>query len=189
MKKLLFIFAFFNFTAHAGLKYSVGTDLFQIQYKEQRYKFDDYDAFKNPNKNITRIAWGVSYKPFEDKHIYLGLRTNRGINYETSTTAFDTVAKQNVNVKTKLVSDSIYLATAIHKNIIPYIIATKIDTKTTIFYNNGLRVYSNKNSILHGFGVAVPFMEKHSVAFTYFFSDRKYNAKRTFGVSYSYYLI
>lgn len=169
------------------LHITIGTDLFQMQYNEQRYKFDNYDAFKNPYNNIKRITLGVNYQPFEGKHLYLGIRTNRGVNYETQTVAYDTMTNQNVGVQTKLKADSIFVATAVHKYIIPYFAVSSIHTNTNIKYDNGFVVNSKKNSILYGFGIAVPFKEKHSLAFTYFLPNAKYNAKRTFGLSYNYY--
>jgi hypothetical protein len=186
MRNILLFALLCTLSSKADVRYVIGTDLFQMQYKEQRYKFDDYGTFKDPINNISRLSIGINYQPFKNKYLYTGLRTTRLINAPTSTKAFDTYIKQEVNVDTKLISDSFFIATAVHKRIVPYITITRIETKTEIMYQGGIKIQKNNHTTLYGTGFAVPFCQNHSISFTYFLPDKKYNSKRAFGLSYNY---
>jgi hypothetical protein len=165
---------------------TIGTDLFQMQYKEQRYYFDKYDALKNPLDNITRVSWGLTYRVFENIPVYIGIKTNRGINFATTTKAFDTKARKNVIVSTKTIADSVFIGGAVHQYLIPFIVATRLYSDTEINYQNGLLFNSSKKSLFYGYGVAIPFKQKHTISIAYFLPNKGYNTKRMFGLSYNY---
>lgn len=167
--------------------FGVGLDLFQTQYKEQRYKFDDKSAFKNPvNNAISRIAWNISYRVAERYPFYVGLRTNRGINFPIREVAYDNVTKQNVRINIKSQADSVYFATAVHSRIFPFIIATRLQSKPTIYYNNGLNFTTRGLTTMYGFGLATPLGNKGTASFTYYLPNKDFNTKRAVGVSYNY---
>lgn len=170
--------------------FGVGVDLFQTQYKNQRYKFDNNGAFKNPIDNaISRIAWNTSYRITKEYPFWLGFRTNRGINFPIQDWAFDTITNQKVRVDTKSVADSVYLATAVHKRVLPFIIASRLQSKSTIYYDNGLSFISSGLTTMYGFGIATPLGSKGTVSFAYYLSNKDFNIKRMFGISVNYFLI
>ena len=181
---LLSFFASFNVFAEQ-FRFAVGTDLFQAQYNPQRIKFDDYNSFKEPQNNITRLSIGVSYQPFKDKYFWIALRTNRLINAPITTTAFDTVLQQDVDVRQKLIADSLVFQTAIHPKILPYFVISRANSQTEIMYKNGRYSSSDITTLLYGFGFSVPF-DKHSISFTYFLGNKDFNTKQAFGISYNY---
>lgn len=169
---------------------SIGLDLFQTQYKEQRYKFDNQSAFKNPIDNaISKVAWNLSYKITKEYPFWLGFRTNRGINFPIREWTFDTITKQNVKIDIKSEADSLYLATAVHKRVLPFIIASRLQSKSTLYYNNGLNFTKNDFTTMYGFGIATPLGSKGTVSFTYYLPNKEFNIKRMFGISISYFLI
>ena len=190
---IIVIFSSFAFTQQElGNRFhlGVGFDLFQIQHKEQRYKFDDKSAFKNPIDNtISRVAWNASYRLTENYPFYLGLRTNRGINFAIQEVAYDVVTKQQVTIDVKSQADSLYLATAVHKRILPFAIATRIQSKSTVHYNSGLSFSTKGLTTMHGFGIATPLANKGTISFTYYLPNKDFNTKRMFGVSLNYFLI
>ena len=168
----------------------VGFDLFQTQYKQQRYKFDDKSTLKNPIDNgISRVAWNVSYRITKDKPFYIGLRTNRGINLPVQEIAYDNVAKQNVRIDIKSEVDSLYLATAVHKRVLPFVIASRLQSKSTVQYNNGLNFTTRGLTAMYGFGLATPLGNKGTASFTYYLPNKEFNTKRMFGISVNYFLI
>jgi len=170
--------------------FAVGLDLFQTQYKPQRYKFDNNSAFKNPVDNaISRIAWNLSYRITKEYPFWLGFRTNRGINFPIREWAFDTVTKQNVKIDIKSEADSLYLATAVHKRVLPFIIASRLQSKSTLYYNNGLNFTKNDFTTMYGFGIATPFGSKGTVSLTYYLPNKDFNIKKMFGISVNYFLI
>ncbi len=170
--------------------FAVGLDLFQTQYKEQRYKFDDKSAFKNPIDNgISRVAWNASYRITENYPFYVGLRTNRGVNFPIREVAYDTISKQKVKVDIKSQADSVYFATAIHKRVLPFIIATRLQSKSIVYYDNGMSFASKKLNIMYGIGVATPLGKKGTASFTYYLPNKDFNTKRMFGISVNYFLI
>jgi len=179
--------AFFITDSDAKSLYvTIGTDMFQAQYKQQRYKFDDYNVVKTPYKNISRISLALSYKPFEKYYIFITARSNRLINNLTQTTATDTVGGDKVIVLQKLIADSLIISTAIHKRIMPFVVATNATSKNYIIYNNNVSVTSKINTILYGGGMTLLITNKHSISFTYFIGNKDFNTKRAFGVSYNY---
>lgn len=170
--------------------FAVGLDLFQTQYKPQRYKFDNNSAFKNPIDNaISRVAWNLSYKITKEYPFWLGFRTNRGINFPIREWAFDTVTKQNVKIDIKSEADSLYLATAVHKKVLPFILASRLQSKSTLYYNNGLNFTKNDFTTMYGFGIATPLGSKGTVSFTYYLPNKDFNTKKMFGISVNYFLI
>lgn len=170
--------------------FAVGLDLFQTQYKTQRYKFDNQSVFKDPIDNgVSKIAWNVSYRITKDKPFYIGLRTNRGINFPIQEQAYDTVAKQNVRIDIKSEVDSLYLATAVHKRVLPFIIASRLQSKSTVYYNSGLNFTTRGLTTMYGFGLATPLGSKGTASFTYYLPNKDFNTKRMFGVSVNYFLI
>lgn len=189
----LLIFSSFAFTQEElgnRFHFGVGVDLFQTQYKMQRYKFNDKSAFKNPIDNgISRIAWNISYRITKEYPFYVGLRTNRGINFPIQEIAYDTIANQKVRIDIKSEADSIYLATAIHKRVLPFIIATRLQSKSTIYYNNGLTFTGKQLNAMYGIGVATPLGNKGTASFTYYLPNKEFNTKRMFGISVNYFLI
>ena len=190
---LLTIFSSFAFTQEElgnRFHFGVGFDLFQTQYKSQRYEFDNHSAFKDPIDNgISRVAWNASYRITKEHPFYIGLRTNRGINFTTQEQAYDAVAKQNVRVDIKSQADSVYLATAIHKRVLPFIIATRLESKSIIYYNNGLTFTGKKLNAMYGIGVATPLGNKGTASFTYYLPNKEFNTKRMFGISVNYFLV
>jgi len=170
--------------------FGIGFDLFETQYKTQRYEFDKYEAFKNPLDHvISRIAWNFSYRITENAPFYIGFRTNRGINFPIQEWVYDTVAKQKIRIDIKSEADSVYLATAVHKRILPFVIATRLQNKSIIYQNNGLNFIANNLSTMYGFGIATPLGNKGTISFTYYLPNEKFNTKRMFGVSINYFLI
>ena len=190
---LLTIFSSFAFTQEElgnRFHFGVGFDLFQTQYKSQRYKFDDNSAFKNPIDNgISRVAWNASYRVAKNYPFYIGLRTNRGINLPIKEWAYDTIAKQNVRIDIKSQADSVYLATAIHKRVLPFIIATRLESKSTVQYNSGVNFTKKGLTAMYGFGLATPLGNKGTASFTYYLPNKEFNTKRMFGISVNYFLI
>lgn len=189
---LLSAFSSFAFTQEElGKRFhlGIGLDLFQTQYKSQRYEFDNQSAFKNPIDNsISRIAWNASYRITKDKPFYIGLRTNRGINFSIQESAFDTITKQRVRIDIKSEADSLYLATAMHKRVLPFIIATRLQSKSTVYYNS-LNFTTRGLTTMYGFGFATPLGNKGTVSFTYYLPNKDFNTKRMFGVSINYFLM
>lgn len=170
--------------------FAVGLDLFQTQYKTQKYKFDNNSAFKNPVDNaISRVAWNVSYRIAKEYPFWVGLRTNRGVNFPIQEWAFDTVAKQNVKIDIKTEADSLYLATAVHKRVLPFIITSRLQSKSTIYYNNGLNFTTKAFTTMYGFGIATPLGKKGTASLTYYLPNKEFNTKRMFGISVNYFLI
>ena len=170
--------------------FGVGFDLFEIQYKSQRYEFQKYTAFKNPIDNaISRIAWNISYRITENSPFYIGVRTNRGINFPTQEWAYDTILKQKVRVDIKSEADSLYFATAIHKRVLPFIIATRLQSKSIIYYNNGLTFTGKQSNAMYGIGVATPLGNKGTASFTYYLPNKEFNTKKMFGISVNYFLV
>lgn len=188
---LLPFFIIFSSFAKASnnLHISIGTDLFQAHYKEQRIEIDKWSAFQNPHKNISRVSVGLSYKPFNDYYFYITGRTNRLINAPTENKGYDVVANQSVNVFQKLIADSLIFSTALHKNFMPFVVITKSQAQTLVVYNNGVSSNTKVNATLYGGGFAIPFAEKHSIAFTYFLGNKNFNTKRAVGVSYNYLIL
>ena len=190
---LLTIFSSFAFTQEElgnRFHFGVGFDLFQTQYKSQRYEFDNHSAFKDPIDNgISRVAWNASYRITKEHPFYIGLRTNRGINFTTQEQAYDAVAKQNVRVDIKSQADSVYLATAIHKRVLPFIIATRLQSKSIIYYNNGLTFTGKQSNAMYGIGVATPLGNKGTASFTYYLPNKEFNTKKMFGISVNYFLV
>lgn len=171
------------------LHFAVGFDLFQTQYKEQRYKFDNYTSFKNPIENsFSRVAWNLSYRVMQNYPLYIGMKTNRGINLSIKTGAYDTIGQQSVIVNTKSTADSIYIATPINPKILPFIIVTRLQTNSTILYENGKYFSTNNLGILYGTGITIPFKGKYTISFTYFLLNKYFNISRMFGVSVNYFL-
>lgn len=170
--------------------FAVGLDLFQTQYKPQRYKFDNNSAFKNPIDNaISRVAWNVSYRTTKEYPFWLGFRTNRGINFPIQEWAFDTVTKGKIRIDIKSKVDSLYFATAVHKKVLPFIIASRLQSKSTLYYNNGLNFTKNHFTTMYGFGIATPLGSKGTVSFTYYLPNKDFNTKKMFGISVNYFLI
>jgi len=188
---LLPILIIFSSFAIAGnkLHISIGTDLFQAHYKEQRIEIDKWSAFQNPHKNISRVSLGLSYKPFNDYYFYITGRTNRLINAPTENKGYDVVANQSVNVFQKLIADSLIFSTALHKNFMPFMVITKSQAQTLILYKSGYSSFTKKDTTLYGGGFAIPFAEKHSIAFTYFLGNKDFNTKRAVGISYNYLIL
>lgn len=187
---ILFLFCNVSLAHDLGKRFSlnVGTDLYQSHYKEQRYKFDDYGAFKNPTKNISRIAIGGTYRITEGYPIYVGFRTNRLINSPATLKATDIKTNIKVDVHQKFIAESIYLASYVNKYVAPFVVATRLESKTHFIYSSGSVAKVGRLTTLYGFGVAYTFMPKHTIAFTYFLPDDTINTKRAFGFSYAYQL-
>jgi len=170
--------------------FAVGLDLFQTQYKPQRYEFGKYKTFHNPIDNaLSRVAWNVSYRITEQYPFWLGLRTNRGINLPIQEWAFDAVTKQKVRIDIKTEADSIYLATALHKRILPFVIASRLQSKSTLYYDNGLNFTTKGFTTMYGLGIATPLGNKGTVSFTYYLPNKDFNTKRMLGLSVNYFLI
>jgi|688.fasta_scaffold75829_3 hypothetical protein len=190
---LLTIFSSFAFNQEElGNRFhlGVGFDLFETQYKEQRYKFQKYQGLHNPvDHTISRVAWNASYRITKDKPFYIGLRTNRGINFPIQQQVYDTVAKQNVRIDIKSEVDSLYLATAVHKRVLPFIIASRLQSKSTVYYNSGLNFTTRGLTAMYGFGLATPLGNKGTISFTYYLPNKEFNTKRMFGISVNYFLI
>lgn len=163
----------------------VGTDLYQPQYKYQRFQFDNYDVLKQPLKNISRVSLGTSYRLLKEFPLYLGVRTNRLINNYATLQATDVKTGQKLDAHQKLILDSVYLATYVTKHIAPFIVTTRLESDTLFVYQSGSSVKSHKLTTLYGFGLAYS-ASKHTLAFTYFLPDDTMNTKRIFGFSYSY---
>jgi len=190
---ILLSFSSFAFTQEElgkRLHFSVGVDLFQIQNKEQRYKFDNTSSIKSPLDNtMSRVAWNLSYRVTKEYPLYIGVRTNRGINFPTTQYAFDTIANQKVQVDIKSQADSLYVATAVHSKVIPFIIATKLQSSADIIYRNGYSFNNKTTSIMYGVGIGTPLWNKGTISFTYYLPNAKFNTVRMFGLSVNYFII
>jgi hypothetical protein len=192
---LLILFLYIHGIAFASdlgkrLHFGVGTELFQAQYNEQRYEFDDYSSLKRPIENsLSRISWTLSYRLLEDYPLYAGIKTNRGFNMSVSTDATDTVLNQDVKVDTKSNADTVFLAMGVHKRILPFVVATRLELDTKIMYSVGLTIRSQNNYMLYGGGFTFVINPKNLLSFTYYPANKDFNMKRMFGVSYNYLLI
>jgi hypothetical protein len=170
--------------------FAVGLDLFQTQYKKQRYTFDNKSALKNSIDNtISRVAWNISYRITENYPFYIGARTNRGINFPITQSAYDNITKENVRIDIKTVADSVYFATAINKKILPFIITTRFQSHSIIYYNNNTNFSTDNLTIMYGVGMATPLGNKGTLSLTYYLPNKNLNTKRMFGVSVNYFLI
>lgn len=187
---LLFSFKAFSYELGRRFHFGVGVEISQPQYQEQRYKFNDYSSIKKPIANtFSRISWTTSYRLLKDFPVYAGIKTNRGINFAVNTTAFDKVTNQSVNVKTKSIADTVFLAIAIHKKILPFIVMTNLQSKSTVQYTNGFQVKSTNSSILYGGGITIPLTKKQLISFTYYKSNSDFNMKKIYVISYNYLLV
>ena len=190
---LFLIFSSFAFTQEElgnRFHFAIGLDLFQTQYKPQRYEFGKYEAFQNPiNNAISRVAWNISYRLTEEYPFWFGLRTNRGINFPIQEQAYDIVAKQRVRVDIKTEADSVYFATALHKRVLPFVIASRLQSQSTLYYDSGLNFTTRGLTTMYGFGLATPLGSRGTASFTYYLPNKDFNTKRMFGVSVNYFLI
>jgi len=186
---LLFSSDVYAFDMQNKVHLSIGTDIMQSQYNSQRIRFGNFDAFKRPDLNITRVSVGITYKPFDDYYIYITGRTNRLVNAYAQMQGFDTVMNVNVNVYQKVVADSLILSAAIHKNIVPYIVASRTTSNTIVIYPQKFTSESTIHTMLYGFGFSVPFQTKHSISITYFLANKDFNTKRIIGLSYNYFIL
>ena len=190
---LFLIFSSFAFSQEElgnRFHFAIGLDLFQTQYKPQRYEFGKYEAFKTPIDNaISRVAWNISYRLTEEYPFWFGLRTNRGINFPIQEQAYDIVAKQRVRVDIKTEADSLYFATALHKRVLPFVIASRLQSQSTLYYDSGLSFTTRGLTTMYGFGLATPLGSRGTASFTYYLPNKDFNTKRMFGVSVNYFLI
>lgn len=168
------------------LTFSVGTTLLQNQYNSPRYKYDNNYAFKNPLQNIKSINVGISYRLFKDFPLYLGIKTNRLFNWEIKNHARDVYIKKEIETKQKLIADSLILGMAIHKNLMPFIIASHIDSTTKFVYNKNLTVVNKKASMTYGGGMAYIITSKHSLSILYLLPNKDLYTDYTVGLSYNY---
>ena len=195
-RNMIYLYIFFlSFFANAftekqlgkKLNFAIGIDLTQSQYKAGRFKFDDYSAYKNPiNNAFSKVAWNISYRPFT-LPLWTGFRTNYGINTSVDSTAYDRKLKINVNVNSSSVSNTFYIATALNKNVFPFIALTNVNTKTYIeskFY----KIKSEKNANIYGIGFGTPLNNKLFLSGTYYFGNNILNTKRIFTVSLNFLL-
>jgi hypothetical protein len=185
---LLLLISHFAFSQDLGKRISlnVGTDLYQAHYKEQRYKYDDYGVFKNPTKNISRVALGLNYRITKDYPLYLGFRTNRLINNPATLKATDIKTNiEEVDVHQTFMTDNIYIAGYINKHIAPFVVLTRLESEARFMYSSGIVVKTQYLTTLYGVGLAYTF-QKHTLAFAYFLPSNTINTKRAFGFSYSY---
>lgn len=183
----LFSFVSYAFTEDQlgkKLNFAVGIDLTQAQYKSGRFKFDDYSSYKNPiNNAFSKVAWNISYRPFT-LPLWMGLRTNYGINTSVNSTAYDTKLKMNVNVNSSNISNTFYIATALNKNVFPFIALTNVSSKTNInskYYS----ISSKKNANIYGVGIGTPLNKKLFLSGTYYFENSSLNTIRIFTVSFN----
>jgi hypothetical protein len=183
-------FAFTQEELGKRFHFAVGLDLFQTQYDNERYKFDDYSVMRNPIQNaISRVAWNVSYRVIPEYPLYLGFRTNRGINHAVTDTAYDVIAKEFVKVRVQSTADSVYIATAVHRLVMPFVITTNLNSHSELSYNNGATFIKDSQASLYGFGIATPLGKRGMVSATYYLSNNKLQIKRMFGLSINYYII
>ena len=186
--KLLLPF-FFCFSAFAEIRPFVGVDLFQsISKNNGRIQYNNKDAFTEPHKQLTRLAVGLTYKPIEDKYLWLAVRTNRLANGYMERSVFDTVAKQDVKLLQKLTSDSFIVATAVHKYALPFFVVSRTTAESHFIYKSGASSKDKITTFLYGFGVSIPVQNKHSFSLTYFLPNKDFNNNGSIGLSYSFYV-
>ena len=169
-------------------RFAVGVDLMQPKYKETTgLEFDNYSAFKTPATAFSRIAWNVSYRIFETYPIYIGARTNKGLNFDIMETVYSTQLHKTLNMRSRTEASTLYLATALHKNFIPFIAGTFIESNSTIYFPNQ-EITSAKSGFIYGFGVSSFINENFGISLAYYFQSIQLNIDNIIGLSFNYYL-
>jgi hypothetical protein len=154
------------FSALAEVKGFVGVDLFQpIAKNNGHFHYNNSDSFTEPYKQLTRIAVGLTYKPIEDKYLWLAVRTNRLANGYMERTVYDILAKQDVTLLQKLTSDSFVVATAVHKYALPFFVISGTTAGSHLIYKSGASAEDKISTTLFGLGVSIPIRK------TFFFLD------------------
>jgi len=177
------------FSALAEVKGFVGVDLFQpIAKNNGHFHYNNSDSFTEPYKQLTRIAVGLTYKPIEDKYLWLAVRTNRLANGYMERTVYDILAKQDVTLLQKLTSDSFVVATAVHKYALPFFVISGTTAESHLIYKSGASAEDKISTTLFGLGVSIPIKEKHSFSLTFFLPNKDFNNNGSIGLSYSFYV-
>ena len=187
---LKFLLPFFLcLNCFAEVRGFVGVDLFQSLAKNNgRFEYNKTDAFTQPDKQLTRLAVGLTYKPFKDTHLWLAVRTNRFANGYMERSVYDTIAKQDVKLLQKLTSDSFIVATAVHKYALPFFVISRTTAESRLIWKNGASSHNETTTMLYGFGVSIPVHNKHSFSLTYFLPNKDFNDNGSIGLSYSFYV-
>lgn len=169
-------------------KFAVGIDLMQPKYKETAgLQFDNYSAFKNPTSAFSRIAWNVSYRIFETYPIYIGARTNKGLNFDIIETVYSTQLKKTLNMRSQTEASTLYFATAFHKRFIPFVAGTFIESNSTIYFPNQ-EITTSKSGLIYGFGFSSFMNENFGISLAYYFQSKQLNIDNIIGLSFNYYL-
>ena len=169
-------------------RFAVGVDLMQPKYKETAgLEFDNYSAFKNPSSAFSRIAWNISYRIFETYPVYIGARTNKGLNFDIMETVYSTQLKKTLNMRSRTEASTLYLATALHKRFIPFVAGTFVENKSTIYFPNQ-EINTSKSAFIYGFGASTFINKKIGISLAYYFQNKELNTENIIGLSFNYYL-
>ena len=167
---------------------SIGTDVSQTTYKSgQRFVFTDNKAFTQ-NFEASKVALNITVKPFKKLYLWAGIRPNIGLNFTKTQIALDTVANQLVRITSKSISNSFFIATALHKRILPFAIATHYTSISSVRYANGFIVDSKKSSILYGLGLTTPIGKVGTLSLTRYFSNSTFGISAVDVISYNHFL-
>ena len=169
-------------------KFAVGVDLMQVKHSTtSNIEFDNYSAFKTPATAFSRIAWNLSYRIFETYPVYIGARTNKGLNFDIMETVYSTQLKKTLNMRSRTEASTLYLATALHKRFIPFVAGTFIESNSTIYFPNQ-EVSTSKSGLIYGFGISSLINENFGISLAYYFQSIQLNIDNIIGLSFNYYL-